>query len=176
MRSTGPNSDTAFSSSGWNVTPGGYKQLSLLASRCPVAHNDAGGGLAFALATLSGVRLGKGDTAASTPPAGSSSASSRFPDVGGTDVAYEPGHSSGWHVHPGVHSVVVLPGNLTVYDADCRRHAYGPGQTYLGGDIVHIAAICPDPLDTPGRTFYRRKEKGRTNNGGPALPEASALR
>ena len=37
MRSTGPNSDTAFSSSGWNVTPGGYKQLSLLASRRPVA-------------------------------------------------------------------------------------------------------------------------------------------
>jgi quercetin dioxygenase-like cupin family protein len=55
-----------------------------------------------------------------------------------TDLIYEPGHSSGWHVHPGVHSVVVLSGTLTVYDNACGRQDYGPGQTYVGGRDAHL--------------------------------------
>lgn len=61
------------------------------------------------------------------------------PQLGTTDGTYEPGHSSGWHVHPGVHAVVVLAGTLTVYDHDCGRQQFGPGQTYVGGDQPHVA-------------------------------------
>lgn len=62
-----------------------------------------------------------------------------LPDVGVADNVYQPGHSSGWHVHPGVHSVVVLTGTLTVYDSACGRHDFGPNQTYLGGNEPHLA-------------------------------------
>lgn len=53
-------------------------------------------------------------------------------------LVYEPGHSSGWHVHPGVHSVLVLSGTLTVYDEACGRRDYGPGETYVGGREPHV--------------------------------------
>lgn len=79
--------------------------------------------------------------------ASSSTAQGVAPDVGTTDVTYEPGHSSGWHVHPGVHSVVVLSGTLTVYDEECGRREFGPGETYLGGDRPHLARNeAPDVL------------------------------
>ena len=60
-------------------------------------------------------------------------------DVGTTDLRYEPGHSSGWHIHPGVHAVVVLAGTLTVYDQNCTRLDYGAGASYLGGSEPHLA-------------------------------------
>ncbi len=90
-------------------------------------------------------------------------AASRVAAVSTADLVYEPGHSSGWHVHPGVHSVVVLSGTLTVYDEACGRHDYGPGQAYLGGREPHLArntgtetvglavTYVADPsADTPG--------------------------
>ena len=67
------------------------------------------------------------------------SALTPFPTVGTSTSRYEPGHTSGWHVHPGVHSVVVLSGALTIYDETCGRTEYGPGQTYLGGTTPHVA-------------------------------------
>jgi hypothetical protein len=74
-------------------------------------------------------------------------AADTFPDVGVSDGAYEAGHSSGWHVHPGLHSVVVLEGTLTVYDAACVRHQFHAGETYLGGDHPHVARNEePEPL------------------------------
>jgi hypothetical protein len=42
-------------------------------------------------------------------------------------------------VHPGVHSVVVVAGVLTVFDDACTRHEFGPGSTYLGGRQPHLA-------------------------------------
>lgn len=62
-----------------------------------------------------------------------------LPNIGTASETYEPGHSSGWHVHPGVHSVVVLSGTLTIYDEHCVRTDYGPGETYLGGNAPHLA-------------------------------------
>lgn len=84
-------------------------------------------------------------TAGGPPPAtpatpAATAAAATFPEVGTSDVSYEPGHSSGWHVHPGVHSVVVLSGTLTVYDSDCVRTDYTAGQAYLGGGTAHLAA------------------------------------
>ena len=68
------------------------------------------------------------------------------PQVTVTSGEYETGHSSGWHVHPGVHSVVVLTGALTVYDERCERHHIGAGDVYLGGDRAHLVRNeTPDP-------------------------------
>lgn len=62
-----------------------------------------------------------------------------YPQVGVARQTYEPGHTSGWHVHPGMHSVVVLSGNLTIYDGNCQRTDYGAGDVYLGGSMAHLA-------------------------------------
>ena len=62
-----------------------------------------------------------------------------LPNIGTASETYEPGHASGWHVHPGVHSVTVLAGTLTIYDEHCGRTQYGPGETYLGGNAPHLA-------------------------------------
>lgn len=66
-------------------------------------------------------------------------AASSFPTVGVSDLTYEPGHASGWHVHSGVHSVVVLSGILTIYDKYCQAREFGPGDVYLGGNEPHLA-------------------------------------
>jgi quercetin dioxygenase-like cupin family protein len=52
---------------------------------------------------------------------------------------YDPGQSSGWHLHAGVHAVAILSGTLTVYDDQCRPAQFGPGQPYVGGRQVHLA-------------------------------------
>lgn len=83
-------------------------------------------------------------------------AADRFPTIGTATNTYPPGHTSGWHVHPGVHSVVVLGGTLTVYDEHCVRTDYAPGQTYLGGSKPHLAGNeGSDPLDV-AITFVHR--------------------
>lgn len=83
-------------------------------------------------------------------------AAETLPSIGTATTSYPPGHTSGWHVHPGVHSVVVLSGTLTVYDERCVRTEYGSGQTYLGGSEAHLARNeSPDPLDVAITFVYR---------------------
>lgn len=60
-------------------------------------------------------------------------------DVAAQTTSYAPGQSSGWHSHTGLHAVVVLSGTLTIVDGECRRHIYGPGDSYVGGRDVHLA-------------------------------------
>ena len=71
-------------------------------------------------------------------PQSTTTAAAARPEVVLTSGAYEPGHSSGWHVHPGLHSVVVLSGTLTFHDERCQRHDVGPGDAYVGGDRPHL--------------------------------------
>lgn len=79
-----------------------------------------------------------------------------FPSVGTSTSSYQPGRTSGWHVHPGVHSVVVLSGTLTVYDEKCGRTEYAPGQRYLGGATPHVARNeTPDVVDVVITFVYR---------------------
>ena len=59
-------------------------------------------------------------------------------DVSVVTQVYEPGETSGWHLHPGIHAVAVLSGVLTVYDGDCRRQTFEPGHPYVGGQQVHL--------------------------------------
>ena len=80
---------------------------------------------------------GTGARNAGLPPI--SQAEPRFPTIGTAANTYAPGHSSGWHVHPGLHSVVVLSGVLTVYDESCGPSEFRSGETYLGGSTHHLA-------------------------------------
>ncbi len=51
-----------------------------------------------------------------------------------------PGGGSGWHSHPGPHLVLTTSGHTTVYEADCSRHTYGPGEAFLlKAGQVHFA-------------------------------------
>lgn len=90
-------------------------------------------GIALAAHSAPAPRHDGRQAAVAVPP------SAPLPNVGTASETYEPGHTSGWHVHPGVHSVVVLGGTLTIYDERCVRTGYAPGETYLGGNAPHLA-------------------------------------
>ncbi len=90
-------------------------------------------------------------------------------DVTVTELTYAPGHSSGWHLHYGVHSVVVLGGTLTVYDEACGRQDYGPGASYLAGSLPHLARNeAPEELRVVVTSVYRRSATGEHGSAVPA--------
>jgi quercetin dioxygenase-like cupin family protein len=63
-------------------------------------------------------------------------------------VTYDPGQASSWHEHAGVHVVAILSGTLTIYDATCQPHLYGPGDSYIGGLEMHLARNnTADPVE-----------------------------
>lgn len=59
-------------------------------------------------------------------------------DVSVVQQVYEPGQTSGWHSHSGIHAVAVLSGVLTVYDGKCRAQTVQPGHPYVGGQEPHL--------------------------------------
>jgi hypothetical protein len=65
--------------------------------------------------------------------------------IGGTDdvavhrMGYGPYESSTWHRHSGMHAIAVLSGTLTIYGPDCQPARFGPGQSYVGGQGLHLA-------------------------------------
>ena len=47
-------------------------------------------------------------------------------------VTFQPGGSTGWHIHPGPALVTVKTGQLTLHRAKgCRTRTFGAGQTFL---------------------------------------------
>jgi hypothetical protein len=55
---------------------------------------------------------------------------------------WQPGGSTGWHIHPGHSLILVKEGAVTEYeghDPDCKRHVYSKGMTFVdsGGEHVH---------------------------------------
>ena len=74
-----------------------------------------------------------------TAPAPSGLAIGGPHDVAAQMASYAPGQSSGWHSHTGLHAVVVLSGTLTIVDGECQRRTYGAGDSYVGGQDVHVA-------------------------------------
>jgi hypothetical protein len=53
-------------------------------------------------------------------------------DVATVHVTFQPGGSTGWHVHPGPALVTVKTGQLTLHRArGCRSRTFGVGQTFL---------------------------------------------
>ncbi len=114
------------------------------------------------------------DRVAASRPVERGAAEASFPEVGLAPNTYEPGHSSGWHTHPGVHSAVVLEGVLTIYDASCQRHDFGPGESYLGGRDPHLAR---NEGDTPVRLVvtYVFAQTSPLDHAAPAAPPAGCV-
>ena len=52
---------------------------------------------------------------------------------------YDPHESSAWHKHTGLHAVAIVSGTLTVYGPDCKAVRYGAGQSFVGGQDLHLA-------------------------------------
>jgi len=53
-------------------------------------------------------------------------------DVATVHVTFQPGGSTGWHVHPGPALVTVKTGRLTLHRAKgCRSRTFAAGQTFL---------------------------------------------
>jgi hypothetical protein len=56
---------------------------------------------------------------------------------------WQPGGSTGWHIHAGHSLIIVNEGTVTEYDGhdpDCKPHVYTKDMTFVdhGGDHVHI--------------------------------------
>jgi len=142
MRNANPVNAVVAVPAAW---PSGHRRAfeATQAPRRPVwALAAVAGGLALLVASATVALAGhpaRATHAAPSVPAAPAPSAAPFPTVGTASVTYVPGHSSGWHVHPGVHSVVVLSGTLTIYDEHCVRTDYGPGETYLGGNAPHLA-------------------------------------
>jgi quercetin dioxygenase-like cupin family protein len=97
------------------------------------------GGVVALAAVVVGVRSTGPDRPPTVAPAPALPMAPDLPPVFVVDSSYAAGQSSGWHMHRGVHAVVVLAGTLTIYGADCDRQNYEVGQTYLGGAEPHLA-------------------------------------
>jgi quercetin dioxygenase-like cupin family protein len=53
-------------------------------------------------------------------------------DVATVRVTFQPGGSTGWHIHPGPALATVKTGQLTLHRAKrCRRRTFSAGQTFL---------------------------------------------
>jgi quercetin dioxygenase-like cupin family protein len=53
-------------------------------------------------------------------------------DVATVHVTFQPGGTTGWHVHPGPALVTVKTGQLTLHRAKgCRTRTFSAGQTFL---------------------------------------------
>ena len=53
-------------------------------------------------------------------------------DVATVHVTFQPGGSTGWHVHPGPALVTVKTGQLALHRAKgCRARTFHPGQTFI---------------------------------------------
>jgi quercetin dioxygenase-like cupin family protein len=62
-------------------------------------------------------------------------------DVATVQVTFQPGGSTGWHVHPGPTLVAVKSGKLTLHRAKgCRSRTFSAGQTFVefGPDDVNL--------------------------------------
>jgi quercetin dioxygenase-like cupin family protein len=99
-------------------------------------------GLVAALAATAGIAVqghSPASAEATAPVSVDEPAVVRPSDVEVIRVEYAPGQSSGWHTHPGIHAVAVLSGQLTVYGSECTPRTFGPGDSYVGGQELHLA-------------------------------------
>ncbi len=91
--------------------------------------------------------------ALASPPSGFTPTVLFQADVGRADVmvqriVIDPGGTSGWHHHPGVVTVVVTSGSVTVLDSDCNRTRYGPGLP--NGAVFREGGDEPGEVRSPG--------------------------
>jgi quercetin dioxygenase-like cupin family protein len=89
-------------------------------------------------------------------------------DVHVQEARFAPGDVVDWHNHPGFALIAVKSGTMTFYDADCRAHTVGPGQSLVesGGPtrtanlgdqeaVFYVTYVVPEgaprtePVDPP---------------------------
>ncbi len=118
------------------------------------------------LAPVAGYGLANGaGTDRAAPAAGVPAAASSQPKglpVSVQRTIYQPGESSGWHSHAGVHTVIVMSGALTVYDRSCRPRSFGPEDPYIGGLENHLAR---NESDAPVEMMVVYTRAGGVNAG-----------
>ncbi len=102
---------------------------------------------------LMGVGVLPPGVALASPPSGFTPTILFQADFGRADVmvqriVIDPGGTSGWHHHPGVVTVVVTSGSVTVLDSDCNRTRYGPGLP--NGAVFTESGDEPGEVTSPG--------------------------
>ena len=102
-----------------------------------------------------------GDGADSVVDASAITLSAR--DISVVTQVYEPGQTSGWHSHPGIHAVSVTSGVLTVHVSGCPTRTFEPGRPYVGGQEPHLVANETDAPVTMTVTYL--------NPSSPPTPE-----
>ena len=61
-------------------------------------------------------------------------------DVAVVHLTFQPGGSTGWHIHPGPAMVTVKTGQVTIYFKHCQAKTYTAGQAFVDtGTALHIA-------------------------------------
>lgn len=95
-------------------------------------------------------------------------------DVTVVNQVYEPGETSPWHTHPGVHAVAILAGALTVYDDECRAQVFEPGRPYIGGQELHQVRNEAKTPVVMVVTYVSAPTHGDSNLHPPSPPCAAA--
>jgi quercetin dioxygenase-like cupin family protein len=97
--------------------------------------------LLLVVLTLAGLSVG---TAGATPSIGVSAVTTRV-NLGSVDfvvqvIRWAPGATTGWHTHPGVTTVFVQGGVLTLYHADCSSQSFQAGERFTQpANELHVA-------------------------------------
>jgi quercetin dioxygenase-like cupin family protein len=82
-------------------------------------------------------------------------------DIRVQQLVFAPGSSSGWHHHPGLVTIVVASGSVTLWDEHCKAKSYGPG--------LPNGAVFIESGDEPGKVT---SAGGATNYATYIVPKA----
>jgi quercetin dioxygenase-like cupin family protein len=74
-------------------------------------------------------------------------------DVATLEVTFAPGASAGWHFHPGPVFVVIREGTLSVWDEDCVKNEYSPGETFFEAGRAESLLVKNESTDTTVRVY-----------------------
>jgi quercetin dioxygenase-like cupin family protein len=74
-------------------------------------------------------------------------------DVATLEVTFAPGASAGWHFHPGPVFVVIREGTLSVWDEDCVKNEYSPGETFFEAGRAESLLVKNESATTTVRVY-----------------------
>jgi quercetin dioxygenase-like cupin family protein len=74
-------------------------------------------------------------------------------DVATLEVTFAPGASAGWHFHPGPVFVVIREGTLSVWDEDCVKNEYSPGEVFFEAGRAASLLVKNESTTTTVRVY-----------------------
>jgi quercetin dioxygenase-like cupin family protein len=74
-------------------------------------------------------------------------------DVATLEVTFPPGASAGWHFHPGPVFVVIREGTLSVWNEDCVKNEYSPGETFFEAGRAASLLVKNESATTTVRVY-----------------------